>query len=133
MAESTTYQTRLLVEVDSLKSDSNNCFKAAVDYKEVPGHISSQIKMALGVSPGSKFIFLDQDLWVCSYALDSMDYGDIGATACQRLYFIPRDWMGSVSLERCVLMKDGTLFWPRNDGVVAIESNLDDSWSLFLD
>lgn len=133
VAGSTTHQTWLLVEVDSLKSDSNNCFKAVVDYKEVPGHISSQVKTALGVSPGSKFIFLDQDLWVCSYALDSMGYDDIGATACQRLYFIPRDWVGSVSLERCVLMKDGTLFWPRNDGVVAIESNLDDSWSLFLD
>lgn len=81
----------------------------------------------------AKLVFLDHDLWICSYALDYMCYGDIGTTAYQRLYFIPRDWVGNVSLDRCTLMRDGTLFWPPNDGVIAIESNLDENNLSYLD
>lgn len=126
-------QIWIVVELDSLQPDIHNHIKASIDYAEIPGHISVQVKTVLGILPGSKFIFLDHDLWICSYALDSMGYGDIGSMDCQRLYFIPRDWVGGVSLEKCVLMKDGTLFWPRNDGVVAIECNMDDNRLSYLD
>lgn len=126
-------RTWMVVEVDSLGPDNDNRFKSSVKYTEIPGYISAQVRTALGVLPGSKFIFLDHDLWLCSYALDSMNHGEIGSLACQRLYFIPRDWVGGVSLDKCVLMKDGTLFWPRNDGVIAIECSPDNTRLSYID
>lgn len=125
IAEAT--QTWMVVEVDNLQPDTNNRFKSPAYYTEIPVHMSSQVKRILGVLPGSRLIFLDHDFWVCSYALESIDHDDIGPMACQRLYSMPRDWMGSGSLESRVLVKDGILFWPGNDGVVAIECCSDDT------
>ncbi|KAJ4405278.1 hypothetical protein N0V82_010350 [Gnomoniopsis sp. IMI 355080] len=114
--------------VESAAWDAGNASgpKSPLDYYELPEHIAKQVKSVLGIMTGSLLIFLDQDLWVCACRLGSTFHGkDKHDLACQKLYFIPRDWVGQVSLERCVLTKDGTLFWPRNDGVIAIECNLD--------
>ncbi|KFH42787.1 hypothetical protein ACRE_064840 [Hapsidospora chrysogenum ATCC 11550] len=91
----------------------------------IPLDTSCHVYVPLGVLPGKKFVFLDRDLWLCVLPLTG------SATACsatepyQRYYFIPRDWVGTSSLESCVLTADGTLFWPKDDRVIRIKCNLD--------
>lgn len=89
-----------------------------------PVNIASQILMPLGILPGRRLIFIDRDLWVCSYPLGKTFYSAIGAPY-DRFYFIPRNWVSKDSLENCVLGHDGTLFWPKGDRVALMECSLD--------
>ncbi|TFB01532.1 putative transporter AQR1, partial [Trichoderma ghanense] len=115
-----------LFPIDGMHSE-DACTKppSTLGYLHIPPDISSHIKVPLGVLPGSKFIFLDHDLWLCSYFLEPISQNDT-AESYDRLYFIPRDWVGSTSLDSCCMAKDGTLFWPKDDHVVLILSNLDE-------
>jgi WD40 repeat protein len=120
----TNHQT-FIFPVDALEDDSDSGLPSSLAYFYIPACITSHVKVPLGVLPGLKFIFLDNDLWLCGYYLDSMSHSGI-AESYDRFYFIPRDWIGSTSLENCCLTDDGTLFWPKDDHVVLIVSNLDE-------
>ncbi|KAI1178951.1 hypothetical protein F4777DRAFT_41545 [Nemania sp. FL0916] len=98
------------------------------DILSLPLDVISHILMPLGILPGRRLIFIDKDLWVCSYPLGKSFYSATGAPY-NRFYFIPRNWMTSDSLEQCVLADDGTLFWPKGDRVVLIECSLDETRS----
>ncbi|KAL7811058.1 hypothetical protein V8C26DRAFT_409080 [Trichoderma gracile] len=98
---------------------------STLGYLHIPSDISTHIQIPLGVLPGSKFMFLDHDLWLCSYFIKQISHSDT-AESYDRLYFIPRDWVGTTSLDSCRMAKDGTLFWPKDDHVVLILSNLDE-------
>ena len=78
--------------------------------------IEEVVEISLGILPGMRFIFLDRDLWMCTYKLGAMDDED----ALQRHYFIPRDWVSTENLEQCQMMEDGTFLCPRDDKVAAI-------------
>lgn len=117
----------MIFGLDSLMPLQHGSLPESLGYASVPKHICARIKAHLGVLPGARLVFLDLDLWICTYPLETNAHGDNQAQMVQRLYFMPRDWVGEVSLDRCVLMKDGTLFWPKNDSVIVIECNLDDT------
>jgi WD40 repeat protein len=82
----------------------------------IPAQLEAIIEIPLGILPGSRLTFLDQDLWMCTYELGPVyDEG-----ALQRHYFIPRDWVTTDNLKQCFLMEDGTFLCPREDKVAAI-------------
>ncbi|KAI1451632.1 hypothetical protein F4805DRAFT_450804 [Annulohypoxylon moriforme] len=92
----------------------------------IPMEISHQVHVPLGIIHGFKLIFLDRNFWLCSYSIDGPASSSLEKTY-NRLYFIPRDWIGQNSVANCVLTEDGSLFWPRDDRVVIIECNLYDA------
>ncbi|KAI0427770.1 hypothetical protein F5Y09DRAFT_22307 [Xylaria sp. FL1042] len=96
------------------------------DMWTTPPDIVSNMLMPLGILPGRRLVFIDRDLWVCSYPLGKRFHSATGALY-NRFYFIPRDWITKVSLEQCALADDGTLFWPKGDRVVSIECSLDET------
>lgn len=117
----------MIFNLDSLIPVEDDRLLTPLGYVSVPEHICKCIRTVLGFLPGSRLVFLDQDLWICMYPLKSHTYGGIHVKMIQRLYFIPRDWVGEVSLDKCVLVQNGTLFWPRNDCIVTIECNMNDT------
>ncbi|KAI0455706.1 hypothetical protein F5B21DRAFT_470367 [Xylaria acuta] len=96
------------------------------DYLNVPPDVVSHMLMPLGIIPGRRLVFIDRDLWLCSYPLGKNFQSPTGAMY-NRFYFIPRNWVTKESLEQCVLAEDGTLFWSKGDRVVLIECNLDET------
>jgi WD40 repeat protein len=92
-------------------------------YAFIPPRIAAMIEVPLGVLPGSRLTFLDQDLWMCTCKLGDL-YDD---EALQRHYFIPRDWASTDSLEQCCMMTDGAFLCPRDDKVAVIRSTLEGS------
>jgi WD40 repeat protein len=97
-------------------------------YYHLPLDILAQIYIPLGILPGSRFMFVDHELWLCAYSFDHvMD----NVEALQRFYFVPRNWIGSCSVEHCELTVDGTLYWPKNDRVLRVQCDLDDTPALF--
>ncbi|KAL7905856.1 WD40 repeat-containing protein [Trichoderma velutinum] len=112
--------------VATLSMDApSNGLSSTVGYLQIPARITSRIKLSLGVLPGSRLVFLDHDLWLCTYFLDRPIHSNL-LESYDRHYFLPRDWIGAISIESCYLSKEGTLFWPRDDGVALIEYNLDE-------
>ena len=89
----------------------------------IPPGIHGKIDIPLGMLPGSRLAFLDQDLWFCTFRLISdRDYKN---DVLQRHYFVPRDWTSTEGVEQCCMMEDGTLLCPKDDKVVVITCNLD--------
>ncbi|KAI0520959.1 hypothetical protein F5B22DRAFT_32557 [Xylaria bambusicola] len=122
------YPTRLrLVPVTTLRGrDEVALTNATFDSLSIPLDIVQHILNPLGILPGRRLVFIDRDLWVCSYPLGKRFYSATGALY-NRFYFIPRNWVSANSVEQCQLADDGTLFWPRGDRVVLIECNLDET------
>ncbi|KAI0552310.1 hypothetical protein F4679DRAFT_535245 [Xylaria curta] len=96
------------------------------DHLDVPQDVVAHMLIPLGIIPGHRLVFIDRDLWLCSYPLGKSFRSTTGAIY-NRFYFIPRNWVTQDSLDQCVLAEDGTLFWPKGDRVVLIECNLDET------
>ncbi|KAI1738139.1 hypothetical protein F4680DRAFT_459999 [Xylaria scruposa] len=96
------------------------------DHLAAPLDVVAHMSMPLGIIQGRRLVFIDRDLWLCSYPLGRSFRSTTGAIY-NRFYFIPRNWVTPDSLEQCVLAEDGTLFWPKGDRVVLIECNLDET------
>lgn len=95
-------------------------------YFYIPPAVNSKIDVPLGVLSGSRLVFLDPDLWICTYKLEPLHHEE----AIKRHYFIPRDWASTESLEQCCMMEDGTFLCPKDDTVAVIRHNLEDLQSL---
>lgn len=123
------------VAADSEQGPSSHAIRTV----NVSKSISSRVKIALGILPGDRFVFLDEELWVCSCDLDAMNRQQKsnlptspfpGRTepnideVVQRHYFIPDDWAMGGSLSLCCMNADGTLLYPRDDKVSMIKANL---------
>ncbi|KAL8881152.1 MAG: hypothetical protein Q9198_001587 [Flavoplaca austrocitrina] len=63
-----------------------------------------------------RIIFLDQQCWICTWAIDT-DF-----SKCKRHFFLPRDWLSSSTLQLAVMNSHGTFLCPKN-GEVAIVKN----------
>ena len=89
----------------------------------IPLGIHAKMEIPLGMLPGSRLAFLDQDLWFCTFRLrPSHDHDN---DVVQRHYFVPRDWTSTEGVEQCCMMEDGTLLCPKDDRVAVITCNLE--------
>jgi len=124
----------MIIPITALETaDEGGCLPPSLGFISIAPHILAQIQVPLGVLPSLELAFLDHDLWVCTYSLKSVFRSGL-ADSYRRFYFIPRDWVrvggvNSDSRDNCALTASGTLFWPRDDRVVAIECTLDDRWT----
>ena len=89
----------------------------------IPPDIHANIDIPLGMLPGPRLAFLDQDLWFCTFDLSSS--GEHKDIMLQRHYFVPRDWTSSETVEQCCMMDDGTLLCPKDDRVALMMCNLE--------
>ncbi|KAF2647470.1 hypothetical protein K491DRAFT_685500 [Lophiostoma macrostomum CBS 122681] len=79
-----------------------------------------------------RFIFLDEEYWVCTRRLPtSMAVGRRRSAASntsasfvdfKRHYSLPADWISSENAALCCMMSDGTLLYPRNGEVAVVQS-----------
>ncbi|KAL8907648.1 MAG: hypothetical protein Q9207_001300 [Kuettlingeria erythrocarpa] len=63
-----------------------------------------------------RIIFLDQQCWICTWAIDT------DCSKYKRHFFLPRDWLSPSTLQLAVLNSHGTFLCPKN-GEVAIVKN----------
>ncbi|KAE9369053.1 MFS general substrate transporter, partial [Stipitochalara longipes BDJ] len=96
---------------DASAFDINGAVTETIIYSFIPPQIATILEIPLGILPGSRLAFLDQDLWMCTYKLGAMHDEE----ALQRHYFIPRDWVSTDDLEQCSMMEDGTFLCPKDD------------------
>ena len=101
----------------SLKSDSST----PVEPLDISSEILTRVEVPLGVLSGGRFVFLDRDLWMCTFKLGSTDDH---ANGLKRHYFIPRDWASTECLKYCCMLEDGTFLCPKDGEVAVITSDL---------
>ncbi|KAL1393537.1 hypothetical protein HDK64DRAFT_315026 [Phyllosticta capitalensis] len=117
----------LLFDSSSFDPQSQAYATGSLPYLSVPQSLSRNLEACLGVLSGlgSRLVFLDQELWICTYdLLSGSDDGVEYENALQRHFFVPRDWMSGRGLELCALMEDGALLCPKNDRVAVIRGGL---------
>jgi WD40 repeat protein/pimeloyl-ACP methyl ester carboxylesterase len=87
----------------------------------IPFEVASAVEHPLGILAGPTLVFLDRDLWICSYRLGS------SMETHRRHFFVPRDWMSSEGISQCNLLPDGTLLCPKDDRVALIRGPLENA------
>ena len=92
--------------------------------KTLPTSLLEKLQLPLGVLTGDKFVFLDNDHWLCSSQLTS----SVGASGIERHFFLPRDWLNAECLELCLVINSGVLLIPKNGEVASITSDLGLRW-----
>lgn len=108
----------LLFHISAFASD-----ESPIPSISIPAGIHAKMEIPLGMLPGSRLAFLDQDLWFCTFRLGSSR--DSENDVIQRHYFVPRDWTSTEGVEQSCMTDDGTLLCPKDDQVAVITCNLD--------
>ena len=118
-------KTLVIMQADKLQKSGD----ISIRLVDIPTDVSKEVLRPLGIMPGSRLIFLDQSLWICSYLLKEPH---ASSELYHRHYFIPRDWVGRHSLEGCVMGGDGMLYWPKEELVVRIRCDFDLAKSILV-
>lgn len=118
---------------DHNKSERQLMFFCNADFNGISGLISprpiptalfDQLQLPLGILSGERFVFLNNDNWLCSCRLDP---GERPAEV-KRHFFLPRDWLNGECLELCQVTADGALIVPKGGDVAWIKSDLGVKW-----
>lgn len=109
----------LLVDTKDLAAALKGGDSDGVDYLQIPDDVAQSIDIPLAILPGEQLIFFDRHLWLCSVKLSQL----LETKSLTRHYFIPRDWTNLEGLQRCCMLKDGTLLCPQDGDVVIASSN----------
>ncbi|PWY79408.1 hypothetical protein BO94DRAFT_603056 [Aspergillus sclerotioniger CBS 115572] len=110
----------IIVDLATLELVNGHPTRSYLLAHRVPFEISSQIYIPLGILPGLRLVFFDEDLWICTYSLLTPPRGG----TLERQFFVPRDWANTVTLKQCRILQDGTLLCPREGGVAVIMTGL---------
>ena len=126
-------------EFEPIRVGANNIDTTIVRSVTIPDDVISRVRIALGVLPGGRFVFLDWDLWVNSYKMvesapqsvspgvsskPSKHHSHADDGLVQRHYFVPDDWAMGNSLDLCCMTADGTMIYSRDDKVSMIKADL---------
>ena len=107
----------VVLQVLSLESHMNMAIESLV----ISPAILEIIEVPLGIIFGERLVFLDNDLWMCTFKLYSGD-----TTTLKRHFFIPRDWASTDALNQCCILDDGTFLLPKDGEVAVIACGLSD-------
>lgn len=118
-----TTKTLLVFGITPAKSSSP--MERALSFRrvDIPETIASRVEIPLEVLEGSVFAFLDKDLWISTFNMESTRQ----SSGLKRHYFIPRDWASTENLEQCCMLKDGTFLCPKDGEVAIISSTIGDA------
>ena len=92
--------------------------------RALPPALLDRYQLPLGILSGDKFVFLDNEHWICSWQLGLDDE----ARALKRYFFLPRDWLNAECLELCRILDNGVLLIPRQGEIASIKSDLGAQW-----
>lgn len=88
---------------------------------EPPRHIIRNTEALIGIYKRS-IVFLDKDLWVCSWDLSGRtkveDFG------YDRNFFLPQDWMDGHEAQRCILTPQGNIILATEGELAVISGGL---------
>lgn len=93
--------------------------------RSLPSALLSKVQLPLGVLPYDRFVFLDNEYWICSWQLSGVKDE---ALALKRYFFLPRDWLSAECIELCKILDNGVLLIPRQGEVASIKSDLSLQW-----
>jgi len=110
-----------------------------------PDSVSGLVEMPLGVLSRNRLVFLDQDLWICTWKIDSSHTHSSNSSSTvesipdqmstlsvtdpvKRHFTLPRDWINGDNLSLVHMAKDGTLFCPKGGEVAVIRTRLSSGW-----
>ncbi|KAL8668337.1 MAG: hypothetical protein Q9168_007032 [Polycauliona sp. 1 TL-2023] len=102
------------IELLSATSLDNNNDPGAIERRSLT-NLAKHVARLIG-SYQDRIIFLDQQYWICTWAIDT----DLSNR--KRHFFLPRDWLSPSTLQLAVLNSHGTFLCPKN-GEVAIVKN----------
>lgn len=119
-ADSRVHKQVLVFDFAELLSPKIKSFASPISSLDISEDVVGEVELILGVLPGSRIVYLDRDLWVCSTRIGSKS----ADKELVRHYFIPRDWSSVDSLDKCTLLPDGTILCPRDGDVAIIKSDL---------
>ena len=91
---------------------------------DIPPSTFSCIRKPLGILPGQRMVYLDNDSGVCTWRIGSASE----SVGLERHLFIPRDWLNAETLDLCRVMDDGTFLCPHYGEVAVIKSALGRQW-----
>ena len=75
------------------------------------------IKRLIGILE-DRIVFLDHDYWICTWSLSTAGGG------FQKHFFLPKDWLNTVSLQMACVNRDGTFFCPRYGNVAIVKNGI---------
>ena len=111
----------LIFKTSSLKLSHQSDSSTVVDPLEISSEILMRIEVPLGILSGGRLVFLDRDLWMCTFKLGTVgNYIEV----LRRHYFIPRNWASTECLKYCCMLGDGTFLCPKDGEVAVITSDL---------
>jgi WD40 repeat protein len=113
--------------------------------QHIPEEVTKLVEVSLGVLAKDRFVFLDQDFWICTWKIGSVYAKDepvaVGAMSpskhaqnvesagfVKRHFTLPRHWLNEESLPLLRLVESGKLFCPKGDEVAVIGSRLALAW-----
>ncbi|CAN9157928.1 unnamed protein product [Alternaria alternata] len=111
----------------------------------IPEEVTKLVEVSLGVLAKDRFVFLDQDFWICTWKIGSIYAKDEPATAgstaaskhvnnvenagiVKKHFMLPRHWLNEESLPLLRLVESGKLFCPKGDEVAVIGTRLALAW-----
>jgi hypothetical protein len=117
--------------------------KTAIQH--IPEEVTKLVEVSLGVLANDRFVFLDQDFWICTWKIGSVYAKDepvaVGAMSpskhaqnvesagfVKRHFTLPRHWLNEESLPSLRLVESGKLFCPKGDEVAVIGTRLALAW-----
>ena len=113
--------------------------------RRIPEEVTKLVEVSLGVLAKDKFVFLDQDFWICTWKIGSIYAKDEPATSgavspskhtqnaenagmVKKHFMLPRHWLNEESLPLLRLVESGRLFCPKGDEVAVIGTRLALAW-----
>lgn len=119
-AQGKTAKRLRIINVSSLQISDAGDWSQPLSTLDIPEEISLRIEVPLGIVSGRRLVFLDNDLWMCTFKLDTLH----GSNTVNRHFFLPFDWASTEASAQCCLLEDGTLLFPRDGEVAVISSGL---------
>ncbi|CAA9958491.1 WD40 repeat-containing protein [Pyrenophora teres f. maculata] len=113
--------------------------------RHLPEEVTKLVEVSLGVLAKDRFVFLDQDFWVCTWKIGSTYAKDEPAATgissssihannvekdgiVKKHFMLPRHWLNEESLPLLRLVDSGKLYCPKGDEVAVIGTRLAFSW-----
>lgn len=88
---------------------------------EPPRPIVRNVEALIGIY-GAKAVFLDRDLWVCSW--DFQNRVETEDFSYERHFFLPQDWMDGREAQRCILTRQGNVVFATGGELAVIRGGL---------
>ncbi len=107
-AQGKTTKRLRIIKVSSLQMSDAGDWSQQLSTLDIPEEISLRIEIPLGIISEKRLVFLDNDLWMCTFELGSLH----GSNTMTRHFFLPFDWASTEASAQCCLLQDEDFAFP---------------------